>query len=84
MKNLRVEEARHVSRERRGRKAVTPKVVDEDCIWAGSSSEAGCKGKESNSRCAYAVDEDDASRSARGRWVWMRGLNEIVSCDAPV
>ena len=51
MKDLRVEEARHVSRERRGRQAVAPIVVDKDCSWSGSSSEAGGKGKESNGRC---------------------------------
>lgn len=84
MKNLRVEEARHMSRERRGRQAVTPIVVDEDCSWSGSSSEAGCKGKHSNGWCTCAVDEDDASRRVRGRWVRMRGLDEIISCDAPV
>ena len=73
-----------MSSEWRGRKAVAPKVVDEDCSWNGSSSEAGCEGEESNGRRAYAVDEDDASRRVRGRWVWMRGPNEIISCDAPV
>ena len=84
MKNLRVEEARYVSRERRGRQAVAPIVVDENCSWSGSSSEAGCKGKESNGWCSCAVDEDGTSRRVRGRWVWVRGLDEIVSCIAPV
>ena len=45
MKNLRVEETGHVSGERRGRQAMAPIVIDEDCSWSRSSSEAGCKGK---------------------------------------
>jgi hypothetical protein len=73
-----------VSRERRGRQAMAPIVVNEDCSWSGRGSEEGCKWKESNGWCAYTVDEDDASRRVRGRWIWMRGLDEIVSCDAPV
>lgn len=65
LQNLRVEETGNVSRERSGGQAVAPIVVNQDCGGGRGGSEAGCKRKESNSRCTCTMDENDVSRRFR-------------------
>ncbi len=63
---------------------MAPIVINEDGSGSGGSSQAGCKWKKSNGWRAGAVDEDDMTRGFRSRGIWVRWLDEVVGCSAPI